>query len=167
MQKEKAPAKKKKGEEGEDEREMISYPDKFSAHICQAQAWLAMVNSNQTVSQEESVNLRCLRFEHPKFGDILYEIHCKDARLLHDYIPKRDYSLVLADIPYGFNIPGCLHDDTVAWGHAEVASMVRAFKVVTTARLWRIILVHSLDQFGPVKSVLEQECNGGMQACVW
>lgn len=166
MQKKKAP-KKKKGDNGEEEREMISYPDKFAAHIDQAQAWLAMVNSNQQVSQEDSVNLRCLRFEHQVYGDVLYEIHSHDARLLHDYIPKRDYTLVLADIPYGFSIPGCLHDDAVAWGQPEIAAMVRAFKVVTTAKLWRIIIVHSLDQYGPVKSVLEHECNGGTQHCMW
>ena len=111
--------------------------------------------------------MRCLRYEHVKFGDVLYEIHYKDARLLHDYILKRDYALVLADIPYRFCIPGCMHDDTVAWGQPEIAAMVRAFKVVTTARLWRIIIIHSLDQFAVVKAVLEQECNGGIQSCMW
>ena len=166
MQKQKAPSKKKSGEDAEEDT-MISYPNKFSAHICQAQAWLAMITSNQQVSQEDSVNLRCSRFEHPKFGDVLYDIYCQDARLLHDYIPKREYTLVLADIPYGFCIPGCMHDDTVAWGQSDIAAMVRAFKVVTTARPWRIILVHSIDQFAVVKSVLEQECNGGIQSCMW
>ena len=166
MQKEKAP-KKKKGEDGEEEREMLSYLDKFSAHICQAQQWLAMVNSNQQVSQEETVNLRCLRFEHPSYGDILYEIHAKDAKVLHEYMPKRDYSLMLADIPYGFDVPGCLHDDSVAWGQAEIASMMRAFKVVTTARLWRVIIIHSIDQYATVKAVLDAECNGGLQSCAW
>ena len=113
------------------------------------------------------MNLRCLRYEHPRFGDILYEIHGKDAKMLHEYCPKRDYTLVLADIPYGFNITGCLHDDSVAWGETELSLMVRAFKVVTTARLWRIIIVHSIDQYAAVKTVLEAECNGGTQNCIW
>lgn len=159
--------RKKKGEEVEEDRDMTSYPDKFSAHICQAQQWLSMVNSNQGVSQEDTVNIRCLRFEHQTHGDILYEIHCKDAKTLHEYIPKRDYTLMLADIPYGFNVSGCLHDDSVAWGQEEVSTMLRSFKVVTTARLWRVIIMHSIDQYAAVKTVLEAECNGGTQNCVW
>lgn len=113
------------------------------------------------------MNLRCLRFEHPTHGDILYEVHSKDARVLHEYLPKRDYTLVVADIPYGFDLPGCLHDDSVAWGQPEIASMVRAFKVVTIAKLWRVIIIHSIEQYAAVKAVLEAECNGGIQSGAW
>src|SRR5450759_2694410 len=101
-----------------------------------------MVNYNQQVSLEDMVNLGCLHFEHPTHGDILYEIHAKDAKVPHEYMPKQDYNLVLADIPYGFDVPGCLHDDSVAWGQGKIANMLRAFKVVTTARLWRVIIIH-------------------------
>ena len=146
---------------------MISYLEKFSAHICQAQAWLAMINSNQQVLQKDSLNLRSSRFEHPKFGDVLYDIHSEDARLLHDDVPKRDYTLVLADIPYGFCIPRCMHNDTITWGQPDIVAMIRAFKVVTTTRLWRIIRIHCIDKFVIVKTILEEDCNGGIQSCMW
>jgi hypothetical protein len=81
----------------------LSYPDDFTAHICMAQNWLAMKASSDTVSVEKEANRACNHFEHPKLGNILNQIFTSDARDLHQYMPRRAYRLILANIPYGFN----------------------------------------------------------------
>lgn len=82
-------------------------------------------------------------------------------------VPSRAYTLALVDIPYGFALAGCLHEDIVGWGIQEITKMVQSFKVATNAKLWRIIIHHSIDQYDVVKTVLKAECNGGFQNCVW
>jgi hypothetical protein len=77
------------------------------------------------------------------------------------YMPKRDYTLILADIPYGLQMKRCLHNDA-AWGENELGEMVRAVKFVTTSPIWRIIVIHSIDQYDVVRKVLHKECNAGV-----
>jgi hypothetical protein len=141
-----------------------SFPDKFNAHIAQTQNWLAMKSSSkQTQGSELCPNA----FEHPEFGDVHYDILTHDVQILHEKLPARAYTLALADIPYGFAVSGCLHDDNVAWGVEEISKMVQSFKVASIAKLWRIIIHHSIDQYEAVKTVLKAECNGGFQNCMW
>jgi hypothetical protein len=54
-------------------------------------------------------------------------------RNLPKYMPKRDYTLILADIPYGFQTKVCEHDD-LAWKEQELGDMMQAAKFVTTAK---------------------------------
>lgn len=168
MQKDPTTKRKKKESAGEDEEVVLgSYPDIFTSHIDQAQQWYRMVMSSEKVSQVEEADRNCSIFEHPKFGDIMYQTFTKDVRELHDYMPRRPYTLILADIPYGFDMAGCLHNDKVCWGESELGTMIRAAKVVTNARAWRVIIIHSTPQIPVVKKVLEQECNSGIQECIW
>jgi hypothetical protein len=115
----------------------------------------------------DEANRNCLKFEHPLFRDVLYKTYTADCKLLHEFLPRREYTLAIADIPYGFNVPGCQHDDSVAWGEAEIRQVVKSFKISTTAPSWRIVILHSNDQLPFVKSVLNQECSGGYHPCVW
>lgn len=130
----------------------------------QAQNWLAMKTSSRQTQEGE---LHPNAFEHPEFGDVHYDIFTHDAQRLHEVVPCRAYTLALADIPYGFALPGCLHEDNIGWGLDEITKMVQSFKVATNAKLWRIIIHHSLDQYEAIKAVLKAECNGGSQNCVW
>ena len=157
---------KKKGV-ADEERDLQTYPERFNAHILQAQSWLRMKRANTAVSTHIPDVLKCLTFEHPDHGDILYEIYQEDATLLHNFVTKRPYTLLLVDIPYGFALPSCLHDDNVAWGPAELTSMIQGFKIVSTAKLWRIVILHNCEQLSIVEKVLKNECNGGIQNCCW
>jgi hypothetical protein len=128
-----------------------------------------MKEANNAVATATEVPdaLKCLVFEHPFHGDVYYEIHQKDAKLLHEFVCKRPYTLALVDIPYGFNLPECLHEDSVPWGATDLSAMIQSFKIVTTARIWRIVVMHSCQQLGMVDAVLKQECNAGLQTCCW
>lgn len=146
---------------------MVTYPDRFNAHIAQAQNWLRMKLANNALSDAIPDALRCIVFEHPDHGDVFYEIHNQDALKLHDFVAKRAYTLAIADIPYGMGLPSCLHEDTVPWLENEIKTLVQSFKIVTTARLWRIVIMHSIDQVHVVNKVLRELCNGGIQSCSW
>ena len=166
LQKDKSGGKKKKAV-GEEERELSSYPEKFNAHISHAQEWLRIKTSGSQVSPVDEANRDCLKFEHPLFGDILYKMYNRDCKLLHEFLPRREYTLAIADIPYGFNVPECRHDDTVAWRESEIRQVVKSFKASTVAQSWRFVILHSDDQMPAVKLVMNEECNGGCHTCIW
>lgn len=157
---------KRKRPEGE-EHELATYPERFNAHIAQAQNWLRMKIANKAVVLDGADALRCIAFEHPEHGDVLYEIHNRDALKLHEFVPKRDYTLAIVDVPYGLNLASCLHEDTSPWMEAEIKSMIQSLKIVTTARVWRIIIMHSIGQVTAVSNVLKDLCSGGIQCCAW
>jgi hypothetical protein len=73
-------------------------------------------------------------------------------------MPKRDYTLILADISYGLQMKGCLHNHA-AWGEDKLGEMVRAVKFMTTSPMWRIIIIHNVDQYAVVRKVLDKKCN--------
>jgi hypothetical protein len=56
----------------EEEIPLTAYPEGFTAHIALAIDWLRMKNTSDNVSTEEEANRACNRFEHPKFGNIMY-----------------------------------------------------------------------------------------------
>jgi hypothetical protein len=102
FQNDKTASKKKKAAKDAEERELLSYRKTFTALISQAQQWLKMLNKIKVLSQQESIDKDLVHFEHPRFGNIKYHIFNKDVKHLPEYMPKRDYTLILANIPYGF-----------------------------------------------------------------
>jgi hypothetical protein len=167
LQKDKSGAKKKKtGPDGEEERDLSTYPENFNAHIAHAQDWLRMKSSGSEVSPVDEANRNCLKFEHPLFDDIMYKTYTKDCKLLHEFLPQREYTLEIADIPYGFNVTGCRHYHTVAWGEAEIRQLLKSFKVSTVAQFWRFVILHTDDQMPVMKSMMNEECNDGSHTCI-
>lgn len=165
-QKDPSKGNKKKGKAKKDsEPEALDvYPEKFSAHIHAAQTWLDMHRSNRTLTQDDR---DFLTFEHNTLGPVYYSLMNKDVLELHHYVQKKDYTLCVIDIPYGFDMAQCLHNDKVQWGTSQHKAVLQAFKVVSTARLWRIVVHHSMDQYTDVAKVLTEECSGGIQNCMW
>jgi hypothetical protein len=120
------PTSKKKKKDGgaiEEEISLTIYPDSFTAHIGMTHEWLRMKNSVDKVSIEEKANRACNHFEHPKFGNILYQI-----------FPKRPYGLILADIYFGFNQTTCMYNDKESWREEELLHMMQAIKMTTTSK---------------------------------
>jgi hypothetical protein len=93
-----------------------------------------MKNSGDKVSTEEEINRVCKHFEHLKYGNILYQIFSKDVQRLVEYMPKRPYGLILANIPYSFNQTTCMHNDKKSWGEEELLHMMQAIKMLTTSK---------------------------------
>ncbi|CAM6108143.1 unnamed protein product [Calypogeia fissa] len=83
-------------------------------------------------------------FEYPMFGDIAYDIQHGDSLKLHEIVRPRPYTLALADIPMGFL--GMDVSIKTMWLGVLKKLPNCAVKVVATAKLWRIIILHSIDQ---------------------
>ena len=91
---------------------MSTYPERFNAHIVQAQNWLQMKIANKAVVPRSASVPKGVSFEHLEHEDVFYEIHTQDVLKLHEFVPKREYTLAIVDVPYGFNLPSYLHEDT-------------------------------------------------------
>ena len=100
-----------------------------------------MLNKSKELSQQESIDKDLVHFEHPRFENIKYQIFNKDVRNLPEYMPKRDYTLILADIPYGLQTKGCEHDD-VAWRRARAWRYGASHKVCDNCK-WVPVHHHS------------------------
>ena len=64
---------------------------------------------------------------------------------MFDILPKRHYTLLVANIPYGFRISGSTFDD-VPYKYPQIEKMVKDFAELTLAPLWRIVILHSMGQ---------------------
>ena len=75
-----------------------------------------------------------------------------------DLLPRRHYTLLIADIPYGFRIVGSTYDD-VPFKYPQIEKMVKDFAELTLAPLWRIIIFHSMGQSLSVTTTLKSRCH--------
>jgi hypothetical protein len=125
-----------------------------------------MLNKSEVFFQQESIDKDLVCFEHPRFENIKYHIFNKDVRNLPEYMRTRDYTMILADIPYRLQTKGYEHDDVV-WGEQELGDMMQAAKFVTTAKEFRFIIIHSVEQYYIVKKVLDKKTNARYSNGCW
>jgi hypothetical protein len=95
-----------------------------------------------------------------------YTVAVGDVRMLDEILKPQEYTLAVADIPYGFNAPGSEFDDT-PFEEQDILDMVNSFKKVTTASMWRFVIIHSLQQAHAVMQSLSKVCNAGIEAGIW
>ena len=87
------------------------------------------------------------KFSHKKdiTRELYYNVYCGDVAEMITLVPKKEYTLLVADIPYGFK---------------QLEKMVKDFADLTTAGLWRIVVFHSMDQGYSVAQALRSRCHG-------
>ena len=104
---------------------------------------------------------RFKKFSHKKdiTKDLFYNVFCGDVAEMSSKLPKKDYSLLIADIPYGFRMAGSSYDDE-PFRFKQLEKMVKDFAELTTASLWRIVIFHSMDQGYSVAHELQSRCHG-------
>ena len=73
-------------------------------------------------------------------------------------LPKRHYTLLIVDIPYGFRITGSMYDD-VPFKYPQIEKMVKDFAELTLAPLWRIVNFHIMGQSLSVTTALKACCH--------
>jgi hypothetical protein len=66
-------------------------------------------------------------------------------------MPRRPYTLILVEKPK------YLHNDKVSWDETKIVAMLRAAKVVTIAKTFSIIIIHSTMQLLAMKMVLKKK----------
>ena len=100
-------------------------------------------------------------------GDELsYELVVGDVRQEEAAFSAQNFTLAIADIPYGFNVDGSENDD-VRFELQDILEMVESFKRRTSAPNWRFVVVHSQQQTSFVMEALDQVCNAGIDGGIW
>ena len=73
-------------------------------------------------------------------------------------LPKKGYSLLIVDIPYGFRLAGSANDEE-PFKYIQLEKMIKEFARLTTAPLWQVIIFHSHDQSYSLSKALLTTCH--------
>lgn len=93
---------------------------------------------------------------------IQYQVIQGDCEDIAKLVPKRDYALVIADIPHGFNIPNICYDID-PYTYQAFNKVVAGFKEVTSSPLWRFVTFHSDTKLAMLLSSFKGKTNSRMQ----
>ena len=88
---------------------------------------------------------------------IQYQIISGDCEDIAKLIPKSDYSLVIAYIPHGFNIPNIKYDSDPYTYQLAFSKVVAGFLEVTKSPFWRFVTFHSHTQLGLLLSSFKEK----------
>ena len=92
------------------------------------------------------------------FRQLHYSVLNREVANMLSILPKRHYTLLIADIPYGFHITGSIYDDK-PFKCPQIKKMVKDFAELTLALLWRIVIFHSMGQSLSVTTALKARCH--------
>jgi len=93
---------------------------------------------------------------------IQYQVIQGDYEDIAKILPKREYALVIADIPHGFNIPNIDYDSD-PYTYQALSKVVVGFVEVTSSPLWRFVTFHSDTQLEMILSSFKGKTNSRMQ----
>ena len=93
---------------------------------------------------------------------IQYQVIQGDCEEIAKLIPKRDYALVIQDIPHGFNIPNIYYDSD-PYTYQAFSKVVAAFVEITSSPLWRFVIFYSDTQLAMILSSFKGKTNSRMQ----
>ena len=97
-----------------------------------------------------------------KLDSIQYQIIQGDCEDIASLIPKREYALVIAYIPHGFNFPD-IEYDREPYTYQAFNKVVTGFQEVTISPLWRFVTFHSDTQFAMLLTSFKGKANSRMQ----
>lgn len=149
-------------EVAEEELPSAEIPQNFKSFVQDA------IDKHNRKSNIDSVAVRT--FTHnwrDADGDVMdFTVNVGDVRVLQSVLEKKNYTLAVADVPYGFNAAGSEFDE-VPFLEQDVSEMVTSFAEVTTAPMWRFVIIHSLQQTTGVIAALNKTCNAGIECGIW
>jgi hypothetical protein len=91
-----------------------------------------------------------------------YKVILGDCEQLTNIVPKKEYSLVIVDIPHGYNIQNIGYD-TEPYTYQDFNKVVMGFMEVTTSPFWRFLVFHLDTQHGLVQSSFKEKEKTMMQ----
>ena len=139
-------------------------PEVFNYHIERARQektrMLAKQMDQDTLGEHKS-------FTHPtnSLHSLSYSVLCGDVADMLKLVPKKEYSLLIADIPYGFRLAGSVNDEE-PFKYIQLEKMIKDFARLTMAPLWRVIIFHSRDQSYSVSKALMTTCHA-VEGLTW
>ena len=98
--------------------------------------------------------------KEPALSDnsIICSVFNGEVGIMLTTLPKRLYTLLISDIPYGFQITGSMYDD-VSYKYPLIMKMVTNFTKLILTPLWRIVIFHSMGQSLLVTNALKARCH--------
>jgi hypothetical protein len=82
---------------------------------------------------------------------VQYKVILGDYEKISNIVPTKEYSLVIVDIPHGYNIQKIGYD-TEPYTYQDFSEVVMGFTEVTTSPFWKFLVFHSDTQQGLVQS---------------
>ena len=92
------------------------------------------------------------------YRQLHYSVFNEEVGNMISILPKRHYTLLIVDIPYGFRITGSMYDN-VPYKYPQIEKMVKDFVELTLAPLRRIMIFHSMGQLLSVTTALKSRCH--------
>ena len=133
-------------------------PSSFITHLERAKYEKRMTKGKELEVSEDSATVKSFLHRADPFKQLHYSVFHGDVANMLDILPKRHYTLLVADIPYGFRITGSMFDD-VSFKYPQIEKMVKDFAELTLAPLWRIVIFHSMGQSLSVTTALKSRCH--------
>ena len=93
---------------------------------------------------------------------VQYKVIFGNCANIANLVPKKEYSLVIADIPHGYNIKIITYD-CEPYTFQYFNKVVSRFMDVTTLPLWRFLVFHSDVQGGVVLTTFKDKRNSRKQ----
>ena len=107
---------------------------------------------------EDSETVKSFLHRAEPFRQSHYSVCNGEVGNMLSILAKMHYTLLIADIPYGFRITGSMYDD-VSSKYPQIAKMVKDFAELTLPLLWRIVIFHSMGQSLSVTTALKTRCH--------
>ena len=147
----KPPHSKKLGDTNE------GIPSSFITHLERAKYEKRSRKGKELEVAEDSETVESFLHRSDPFRQLHYSVFHKEVGNMLSIVPKRHYTLLIADILYGFWITGSMYDD-VPYKYPKIEKMVKDFAELTLAPLWKIVIFNSMGQSLSVATALKSRC---------
>ncbi|MCO5585897.1 hypothetical protein L7F22_039831 [Adiantum nelumboides] len=140
-----------------------SIPQEFEQHLGRARAERRRLEdaenivNNPDISTFVSNDITTLPVQYSMFEG--------KVENMESFVPRRHYTLGIADAPYGFKAPHSINDD-VKYGLSTYKKVIEAFKKITSAESWVFVIFHAHDQISAAEKAFVDN-SMVHQLCIW
>jgi hypothetical protein len=128
-------------------KNIVGVPETFKSYIQKAKFERERRRRLQNVELDDTLD----HYIWNGLDTVQYKVILGDCEKIANLVPKKEYSLVIADIPHGYNIQN-IEYDTEPYTYQAFSKVVMGFLEVTTSPFWRFLVFHSDTQQGLVQS---------------
>ncbi|MCO5553878.1 hypothetical protein L7F22_007404 [Adiantum nelumboides] len=142
---------------------MKSIPQEFEQHLGRARAERRRLEDAENIVNNPDIST--FVSDDITTLPVQYSVFEGKEENMESFVLRRHYTLGIADAPYGFKAPHSINDD-VKYGLSVYKKVIEAFKKVTSAESWVLVIFHAHEQiFAAEKAFV----NNSMvhQLCIW
>ncbi|MCO5614873.1 hypothetical protein L7F22_069158 [Adiantum nelumboides] len=125
-----------------------SIPQEFEQHLGRARAERRRLEDAENIVNNPDISTFVL--DDITTLSVQYSVFEGKVENMESFVPRRHYTLGIADAPYGFKAPHSINDD-VKYGLSTYKKVIEAFKKVTSAESWVLVFFHAHDQISAAK----------------